>query len=372
MKFPIDQKEIEEMYDKDINEITKFEKALYIANKKGMLLNHNKIFEKYFNEDTIVITEEKKIPPMIVKVKAEDYDTYDKFYNKCSKVLENILSYAGDSIRELLPFMDDCNLLMTVTMKDKSFTNIARKIAEDTGKNINVEIKNVYEYPRDYNDMPDEPWPINIVIRDHNMGICRNFKYTFINENKNENLPNKITQSEIIAPVTVKELIDILNNYNPNARVFFERNSNACFWIASLDTVPSVIISNKCQEYVTPSQIDKVTDILNNAIEGDYFVAMEMAAAMVKIECRKIDIQINTTKTIISYKYTITKRKQFGDFCYQFRDPMLPSFIRSIEISINGSIPVVFVYDAETNKFCYTGNKIYSPEWQTASKDENE
>lgn len=187
----------------------------------------------------------------------------------------------------------------------------------------------------------------------------------------------KITQSEVMTAVTVKEFIDILSNYDPDSRLFFKNDHHVTSpsWISSLDTTAAhaTTISISRQQFITPAQIKQVTDILNNSISGDHFIATDMAINMSKLDWYNIGIIISIP-TIVghSYMYTITKEEQFADFCYQYKDPMPLSDIKCIFISINYSHLVKFKYNENTNKFCYTDYDIYSPEWQTASKEEDE
>lgn len=148
----IDVAEIEEMFDKDISEITSFEMALYLGDKNNELPNFIEISEKYFGDSENVeismqeSNEAKDVQHTILYV--ENNDVYIKFLNTYNQNMNKLIQCIVDvDFNFYRTVASDFELVVHCSIKNNNIIDIVKQISNDSiGHIFVVDIDVPYEF----------------------------------------------------------------------------------------------------------------------------------------------------------------------------------------------------------------------------------
>lgn len=139
-----DVRKIEDMYEKDISEVSAFEKATYIASRDGTLPNFLDNVSKYFdNPDTVSMTildaGANNVPTIDTSViTVANSEVLTRFFNKynsnADKIVRAIIGIDLDFFRTI---EGDFEIIVLASIDGDSMADIVNRMSDDISINSN-------------------------------------------------------------------------------------------------------------------------------------------------------------------------------------------------------------------------------------------
>lgn len=146
----IDIDKIADELDKEIFEVTDFEKAIYLHDKYNAWTNFDEIHQKFFTAGSMyTVKAEMVAEPVIVDVYASSYDTYKEFKERVEIITDKMIRCMQECDQNLYSRVSGFAIISEGIWLDGSeLTDIAESLTRD-GEWIKLNIKNQFKIPKE-------------------------------------------------------------------------------------------------------------------------------------------------------------------------------------------------------------------------------